>query len=348
MEQKKILVAKRHARAAQLVYVTGNEPGIRRERRGKSFRYYDSRGRVIKQPKILTRIRALVIPPAWDAVWICASPRGHIQCTGRDGRGRKQYRYHSRWSERRNLTKFDRLVEFAEALPKIRRRVSRHLKLKGMPREKVLATVVRLLEDTHIRVGNDEYARTNHSFGLTTMTNRHVRIRGATVHFAFRGKSGVHHEIDVKSKTLARIVRTCQELPGQHLFEYRVGSRVRRVSSTDVNNYLREVSGQELTAKDFRTWSGSVLANRLIREIRSTSGEVVGKRHLVETVKSVARCLGNTPATCRKFYIHPQVLALLDRGAKRVRNVTARSHSSLTKDELALLAVLKSGEGLKK
>ncbi len=328
-----------------LVYLPDDGPGIRRVRSGKGFKYVDTRGRALRKPAVLKRIRSLVIPPAWESVWISPVPNGHIQCTGRDAKGRKQYRYHPRWNEKRNATKFDRMTAFGKALPKLRRTVSRHLRLSGMPREKVIATVVRLLEQTHIRVGNDEYAKTNHSYGLTTMRNNHVKVRGANVKFTFKGKSGIRHAIDVSSPPLAKIVRRCQELPGQQLFEYLEDGEVKRISSTDVNEYLHEVMGEEFTAKDFRTWNGSVLAAVGLCDNVDEKKSVRRKKQLVDLVREVAKCLGNTPATCKKFYIHPNVLALFEASSRPgfVRDGSAQARSALSANERLLLRFLRSG-----
>src|SRR6476469_1175424 len=256
------------ARQAGLVYTTDDRPGIRRQGKGKAFRYVDGRGKPVTSKAHLARIRSLVIPPAWTDVWICPNPRGHLQATGRDARGRKQYRYHPRWRVVRDGNKYGRLITFGRALPKIRRRTDADLRRSGLPREKVLAAVVKLLEKTFIRVGNDEYARTNRSFGLTTMRDAHVRVAGAKVRFMFRGKSGVEHALELNDRRLARIVKQCRDLPGQELFQY-VNEHGRRqdVNSADVNTYLREITGTDFTSKDFRTWSGTVLAVTALRDV---------------------------------------------------------------------------------
>ena len=297
------------AREAGLRYVTDQGPGIRRRRAGKGWTYLSPRGEAITGIEERTRIAALAIPPAWTDVWICPYANGHIQATGRDARGRKQYRYHPDWRRVRDDTKYGRMIAFAEALPGIRARIDQDLGLRGMPREKVLAGVVRLLETTLIRVGNDEYARHNESYGLTTLRSDHVEVAGSKVTFSFRGKSGVEHTVDIRDRRLAAIVRRCQELPGEELFEYVDEEGVNRdVTSGDVNDYLREISGQDFTAKDFRTWGGTVLA--LFALLRMAGAETVtaSKKNVVEAVKQVAQALGNRPATCRKFYIHPAVL----------------------------------------
>jgi DNA topoisomerase-1 len=284
-------------------------PGLRRQRGGDGFRYLAADGSSVRERRTLARIRALAIPPAWTDVWICARDDGHLQATGRDARGRKQYRYHQRWREIRDETKYGRMIDFAGALPAIRRQAARDLARPGLPREKVLAAVVRLLETTFIRVGNEEYARENDSFGLTTLRDRQVRVRGATLKFRFRGKSGVEHEIALADPKLARIVRRMHELPGEELFQYvDADGKSRAIESTDVNAYLRSVAGEEFTSKDFRTWAGTVLCARALRRLEAPQSEADGKRKLAEAVESVARKLGNTKAVCRKCYIHPALI----------------------------------------
>ena len=304
------------AREAGLRYVSGSGPCIRRVRRGHGFSYIGVDGRPLRDPKHLARIRSLVIPPAWQNVWICPSAHGHIQAVGWDAKGRKQYRYHSLYRTVRDQAKFSRMIAFGTVLALIRRRVEHDLSRRGLSKEKVLATVVRLMETTHIRVGNEEYAHENDSFGLTTMRNRHVRIAGARLFFRFRGKSGQEHSIDLTDQRLARVVSQCQDLPGHELFEY-IDERgvVRRVDSSDVNRYLREASGQDFTAKDFRTWSGSVLAARELYAAGPCHSESDGKRKIVAAVKSVAQRLGNRPATCRKYYVHPAILEAYSDGS---------------------------------
>jgi len=297
------------AKAAGLRYVNDAMPGIRRKRVGKHFSYIGLDGKPIRDPDELKRIRSLGIPPAYTDVWICPIPNGHIQATGRDAKGRKQYRYHPRWHEVRDETKYGRMMAFGQALPLIRERTERDLALSGMPREKVLATVVRLLETTLIRVGNDEYARTNKSFGLTTMRDRHVDISGSTVRFAFRGKSGKKHTISVKDRRLARIVKQSRDLPGYELFQYLDDEGQRRdVTSDDVNAYLREITGQEFTAKDFRTWAGTVLAALALQAFDPFEKDSEAKKNIVRAIEHVAERLGNTPSICRKCYVHPAVL----------------------------------------
>ena len=333
--------------AAGLVYTSDRQPGIKRLRAGKRFRYVDPHGRIIKGDS-RSRIRSLAIPPAWTDVWICPNPRGHLQATGRDARGRKQYRYHAKWRETRDGTKFDRMAEFARALPVIRRRTESDLRRAGLPREKVLAVVVRLLEKTFIRVGNDEYARANHSFGLTTMKDGHVKLSGSTVRFMFRGKSGVEHESTLEDGRLAKIVKQCRDLPGQELFQYRdEDGAVVDVGSGDVNAYLHEIAGREFTSKDFRTWAGTLLAATLLRECAPCDSQTRGKKAIVECIDRVAKRLGNTRAVCRKSYVHPAVLdAYLDgtiaklKGHRAAR--AAHAIGQLTGSESAVLGLLQS------
>jgi DNA topoisomerase-1 len=266
-------------------------------------------GKAIRDEQRLLRIKRLAIPPAWTDVWICPSPNGHIQATGRDARGRKQYRYHERWREERDENKFDRLLEFAKTLPNIRRRVAQDLKLSGLPRQKVLATIVRLLERTFIRIGNEEYARENKSFGLTTFKNRHVKVRGGQVRFRFRGKSGREHEVDVTDRRVAKVIAKCQDLPGQDLFQYlNRDGEVQSVTSQDVNEYLRQIAGENFTAKDFRTWGGSVLAAIALSKQEEFQTNKQAKSNIKTAICAVAELLGNTPAVCRKCYVHPVIV----------------------------------------
>jgi DNA topoisomerase-1 len=297
------------AAEAGLRYISGAGPGIRRVRCGKSFRYFGPDGRPLRDERTLARIRLLVIPPAWTDVWICPSPNGHLQAFGWDARGRKQYRYHAHYREHRDQAKFSRMIAFGTVLALIRRQVQHDLDRRGLGKEKVLATVVRLLETTYIRVGNDEYARENDSFGLTTMRDRHVRIAGTKLMFRFRGKSGLEHVIELSDQRLARIVKQCQDLPGYELFQYvNEAGEICRVDSADVNRYIREICGQDFTAKDFRTWAGTVLAARELYEAGPCTSPTAGKRAIVTAIKSVAKRLGNRPSTCRKYYIHPAIL----------------------------------------
>lgn len=298
-----------------LVYVCDEEiPGIRRVRKGRGFTYLRPDGSRVGDAKEVARIRSLAIPPAWKQVWICAITRGHLQATGRDARGRKQYRYHPRWREVRDANKFHRVTAFGRHLPRIRRRVERDLRRRGLSRERVLAAVVKLLETSLIRVGNSEYARANKSFGLTTLRDKHVVVKGSLVHFEFRGKSGVRQAVDISDRRLARIIRSCQELPGQELFQYvDEGGQRHSVSSSDVNDYVRGITGHEFTSKDFRTWAATVLAARALLAMRPFTTQAQARRRAGRAIESVARRLGNTKAVCRNSYVHPAVVeAFLD------------------------------------
>ncbi len=335
------------AKIAGLRYINDLGPGIRRKRAGKHFSYIGLDGRPIRDAEELKRIRSLAIPPAWTDVWISPLVRGHIQATGRDGKGRKQYRYHPRWREVRDQTKYHRMMAFGAALPTIRQRVNHDLSLRGLPRDKVLASVVRLLEATLIRVGNEEYARENKSYGLTTMRNRHVDIEGAKLAFNFRGKSGMNHEVDVRDRRVARIVLRCQELPGHNLFQYldEDGNR-QAIDSDDVNAYLQSITGEQFTAKDFRTWSGTVLAAEALRAFEAFDSETQAKKNIVQAIESVAKKLGNTPAVCRKCYIHPEVLtAYLSRQTVHtvrglLEDEIAESLADLRPEEAAVMTLL--------
>ena len=297
------------AKVAGLRYVTDARPGIRRKRAGKGFTYLGVDGTPIRDPRELRRIRALGIPPAWTEVWICPIAHGHLQATGRDAKGRKQYRYHTRWREVRDQTKYEQICAFGAALPLIRKQVEHDLSLPGLPRAKVLATVLRLLEMTLIRIGNEEYARTNDSFGLTTLRDEHVNITGGTLRFQFRGKSGKEHTIEIHDRRLARIVRRCQDLPGQELFQYIDDEgQQRTIDSADVNEYLRQMTGQDFTTKDFRTWAGAVLAIDALQGCGACESVTQLKKNVVQAIKTVASCLGNTPAICRKCYVHPAII----------------------------------------
>jgi DNA topoisomerase-1 len=335
------------AKAADLRYVSDLEPGIRRLRSGKGFRYVGPNGKKVRDPETLRRIRSLVLPPAWRDVWICTRPDGHLQATGRDARGRKQYRYHPRWRAVRDEAKYDRLIAFGQALPALRARVGADLARPGLPRVKVLATVVRLLEVTLIRVGNEEYARANHSYGLTTLGDHHAEFEGATVRFHFRGKSGVRHSVAVNDRRLARVVRRCQEVPGQELFQYLDADGTHHtVGSGDVNDYLPEVTGQPFTAKDFRTWAGTVLAARALQAFTAFDSKAQAKRNLVAAITEVARRLGNTRTVCRKCYVHPAVIdayldgSLLETLERRVESELRDALPDLAPEEAAVLAFL--------
>ena len=298
-----------------LSWCSDEQPGLKRTASGKGFAYHDRQGRLITDETVLARIRALAIPPAWTDVWICPRASGHIQAVGRDVKGRKQYRYHPDWSAHAAETKFERLPEFARALPKLRRRIEDDLGRRGSSREKVLATAVRLLEVTLIRVGNAQYAKQNRSYGLTTLHKRHLEVDGAALTFAFKGKSGVEHEVRVRDRRLARVVRGLRELPGQHLFKYRdADGDLCPVTSDDVNAYIREAMGEQFSAKDFRTWAGTVSAARALRELEPPSSPTEAKRRITVCVKAVAGLLGNTPTVCRTSYVHPKVMALYESG----------------------------------
>ncbi len=335
------------AKAAGLRYVTDSKPGIRREKDGEGFRYLDAKGEPVEDEATLKRIKALAIPPAWQEVWICAQANGHLQATGRDAKGRKQYRYHAKWRNVRDEVKYERMINFGKALPQIRAEVDRALKLPGLPREKVLATIVYLLEATMMRVGNEEYARTNKSFGITTLRNRHVKVDGSDVEFRFRGKSGVYHKIHVHDRRLARIIRSSRDLPGQELFQYVDGDgETHSIDSSDVNDYLRAITGEDYTAKDFRTWSGTVLAAMALQEFEKFDSETQAKKNIVRAIESVAEKLGNTPSVCRKCYVHPAVLdaylegSVLEALRERTEQQLTEDLHTLQPEEAAVLAML--------
>jgi DNA topoisomerase I len=332
------------AREAGLAYTTDDAPGIRRIRSGKRFEYLDPDGSPVRDAEVLARIRSLAIPPAWVDVWITTRPRGHLQVTGRDARGRKQHRYHPRWREVRDENKFERMTGFGRALPRIRGRVARDLRRDGLPKEKVVATIVRLLETTFARVGNQEYARDNGSFGLTTLRGRHVDVRGARVRFLFRGKSGVEVSLGVTDRRVASVIKRCEELPGQNLFQYLDAAGERRtVTSDDVNAYLREASGEDYTAKDFRTWAATVLAACALREAAGFQSETEAKRLVISAIDFVARKLGHTRAVCRRAYVHPAVIeTYMEGGLEAALGATpAPPGTRLSLDEAAVLALLR-------
>ena len=345
------------AKAAGLRYVTDSKPGIRRHpgKEPKTFFYTaDPHGEDVTEEEALGRIKSLVIPPAWTDVWICKQPNGHLQATGRDVRGRKQSRYHPKWRTARDENKYERMVHFAAALPKIRERVHHDLKLPGLPRNKVLATIVSVMEQTHIRVGNQEYAKENKSYGLTTMRHKHVDVHGAEVTFSFQGKSRVHHTISLHDKRLARIIKTCEEIPGYELFQFldHDGNH-HAIDSTDVNDYLREITGEHFTAKDFRTWAGTVLAADMLRELGPYTTAAEAKKNVIEAIKSVAKQLGNTPAVCKKAYVHPAVLEAYLAG--RISAETAKEEleekiavheHALRQEEMVLLDLLEQRTAL--
>jgi DNA topoisomerase I len=335
------------AKSAGLRYVTDVGPGIRRKKVGSGMSYLAPDGTMIRDAETLCRIKSLAIPPAWRNVWICPIAHGHVQATGLDAKGRKQYRYHSRWREVRDETKYDRMLVFGRVLPRIRRRVVRDLARPGLPREKILAAIVRLLETTLIRVGNEEYAQQNDSFGLTTMRDRHVDVSGDMLKFEFRGKSGIAHAIDLTDRRLAKIVKQSQDLPGYELFQYidERGAR-RSIDASDVNAYLQEIAGEEFTAKDFRTWAGTVLAARALQEFQAFDSQAQAKRNVVQAIESVAKRLGNTKAVCRKCYIHPAVInlymdgSLLQTLTRRVKKELTRSLHGLPAEEATVLTLL--------
>jgi DNA topoisomerase-1 len=335
------------ARAAKLRYVSDRQPGFRRVREAEGFRFLDTNGETITDDETIARIRKLAIPPAYEDVWICRWPNGHLQAVGRDAAGRKQYRYHPKWREVRDEAKFGRMLVFGSVLPTIRARVEQDLAKPGLPREKVLAALVRLLEGTLARVGNEEYAKANRSFGLTTLRNRHVAVKGEKVTFDFRGKHGIKHHIDLTDRRLAAIVKRCRDLPGQDLFQYLdEDGEPRGVESDDVNAYLREISGEEITAKDFRTWAATNLAALALSELEQFDNQTKAKKNIVQAVESVSKMLGNTPAVCRKCYIHPAVFdgyldGSLIAGLKARADATlADRGSGLTAEEVAVTAFL--------
>lgn len=327
--------------AAGLIYASDAEPGIRRLPVGKNFSYRLPAGRRVRDISTLKRIQALAIPPAWTDVWICPKANGHIQATGRDDRGRKQYRYHASWAECRDQTKFNRILAFAQILPKVRRTVKRHMRLKKLTREKVLATVVYLLENTLVRVGNAEYARTNKSYGLTTLKDRHVTFDGPTAKFRFHGKTGKEWRVDVHDRRIARIIKGCHDLPGQHLFQYEDGAgEPRPITSSDVNDYLRQFGAEDISAKDFRTWAGTVLTAVALAEFDAVNVEAAAKRNIRQAINQVAMRLGNTPTICRKCYIHPEILCGYLEGDFVITGKLTSRTSELTAAEAGTLAFL--------
>jgi DNA topoisomerase-1 len=337
------------AESAGLLYVSDEEPGIRRKKVGKGFTFIKPGGAKVQDEATLKRIRSLVIPPAWTDVWICAKANGHIQATGRDAKGRKQYRYHPAFREVRESTKYEHMMEFAQGLPAIRKTVSEHMSLRGLPREKVLATVVHLLETTLIRVGNSDYAKQNKSYGLTTLRDPHVKVEGAELRFQFKGKSGKTWRLQVKDKRVARIVKACQDLPGQDLFQYldETGER-QTVTSADVNAYLKEITGRDITAKDFRTWAGTVLAAMALAEFESFDTEAKAKKNVRAAIERVSSQLGNTPTICRKCYVHPEVFtsylegALLLKIRDEVEAELREDLAGLRPEEAAVLTLLEA------
>jgi DNA topoisomerase-1 len=342
------------AEVVGLKYVTDEMPGITRKRSGKGFTYFDVNGDRIRNEKIIQRINSLAIPPAYKNVWICPLENGHLQATGRDAKGRKQYRYHPLWRAIRDQNKFSRMMAFSQALPDIRRRLEKDLALSGLPKQKVLATVLKLMELTRIRVGNEEYAKTNNSYGLTTLQDDHVNVAGSKIQFQFRGKSGVEHEIEVSDRRLAKVVKRCQDLPGQELFQYLdEHQQAQDITSSDVNDYLREITGQDFTAKDFRTWAGTVLAASHLAELGKFTSQTAAKKNITQAIKSVSAYLGNRPATCRKYYIHPNVLeAYLDESLHEVvekyQSIAVDDRHALQCDELIVVALLEEARSTQK
>ena len=337
------------AKSAGLRYVSDAKPGISRLKRGKNFRYAMKDGSPVRDAETLGRIKSLVIPPAWVDVWISPWSNGHLQATGRDVKGRKQSRYHPRWREVRDETKYERMSHFADALPTIRERVQHDLALQGLPRKKVLATIVSLMEATLIRVGNEEYARENHSYGLTTMRNKHVEVHGSKITFTFQGKSRVHHTIALNDKRLAKIIQRCEDIPGQELFHFLDhDGTAHTIDSADVNEYLQEISGEHFTAKDFRTWAGSVLACMTLKELGPYETVTQAKKNVVEAIKSVAERLGNTPSVCRKCYVHPAVLEAylggtsVEEAKEKIEEEIEEHSTALKREERALLELLES------
>lgn len=335
------------AKAVGLRYISDDGTGISRKRSGKNgFIYLDEKGDRISDLDEIERINALAIPPAYKKVWICPSPDGHLQATGRDAKGRKQYRYHPLWRSVRDQTKFARMIIFSQSLPKLRERLEHDLSLRGLPKQKVLAAVLRLMEITRIRVGNEEYVRTNASYGLTTLRDQHVEIKGSKVEFSFRGKSGVEHEIAVADKRLAKIVKRCQDIPGQELFQYRdEDGEHQAITSEDVNDYLRDITDQDFTAKDFRTWAGTVLAASKLASIGPFTSKTAAKKNIVQALKIVAAHLGNRPATCRKYYVHPAIFEAyqdetLHEIMQKYAETIVESAHALRPEELAVVALL--------
>jgi len=335
------------AEEAGLIYIHDFLPGIRRKRNGKNFQYIDPKKKIIKDKKTLERIKALIIPPAWKDVWICTKPNGHLQATGRDAKNRKQYRYHTKWRVVRDQTKYDRMMAFGEALPKIRKQVKKDIALPGMPREKILATVIEVMEKTLIRIGNEEYAKENHSYGLTTLQGKHVDVHGSTVRFHFKGKSGVKHDIALHDKRLAKIIQRCNDLPGHELFEYRDENwKVHSIGSADVNNYLKTISGDDFTAKDFRTWYGTVLAAEALKSFKKFDSQAEAKKNVIQAIEMVAKKLGNTRSVCRKCYIHPAIMesymdrTLIKNLKVQIKSMISSKLKSLRPEEAAVVAFL--------
>ncbi len=339
--------AENFAHDVGLRYVHSDEPGLRRLRRGKSFRYIDAKNKTVTCEKTLNRIKTLVIPPAWEDVWICAHAQGHLQATGRDQRDRKQYRYHAEWSRARNENKFEHLLVFGRSLPQIRRELESALSQPGLTREKVLAATVQIMELTKIRIGNDIYASENDSYGLTTMLHEHTDIHGSTVKFKFKGKSGIHHEVKFSDPRLSRIIRRCQDLPGEELFGYEDNNgQFHRIDSHDVNEYLRQISGHPISAKDFRTWGGTLKALEVVisQGPSESSTQTARKKRALAIIREVSEHLRNTVAVCRKYYVHPMVFALDANGYlhKLARSRRMRKSQGLSREEVILMDLLQS------
>lgn len=335
------------AETAGLLYVSDEEPGIRRKKSGKGFTYLRPDGKKVEDEATLNRIKSLAIPPAYADVWICSRANGHIQATGRDAKGRKQYRYHPAFREVRESTKYEHMLEFAKGLPAIRKTIDEHMSLRGLPREKVLATVVHLLENTLIRVGNADYAKQNKSYGLTTLRDPHVKVDGGELRFQFKGKSGKTWKLRVKDRRVARIVKACQDLPGQDLFQYLDENGERQsITSSDVNAYLKEITGRDITAKDFRTWAGTVLAAMALAEFEQFDSEAKAKKNIRAAIENVSARLGNTPTICRKCYVHPEVFSCyLDGGLlleikEEIESELRDDLPSLRPEEAAVLTLL--------
>ena len=340
---------KEAAEEAGLRYVSDDDKGIRRDKHGDAFTYCKRGGGQVTDERTLDRIRKLAIPPAWTDVWICPQANGHLQATGRDARGRKQYRYHAQFREVRDSTKYEHMLEFAKALPAIRAKMAEHMALRGLPREKVLATVVHLLETTLIRVGNDDYARDNKSYGLTTLRNPHVKVEGAQLKFRFKGKSGKTWDLKIQNRRVAKIVKACQDLPGQRLFQYMgEDGELGEVTSADVNAYLKEITGRDITAKDFRTWAGTVMAALALQEFEAFDSQAGFKKNVKAAIERVSQRLGNTPTICRKCYVHPEVLSCYESGEllldikQKVEHELRDELPSLRPEEAAVLGLLEA------
>lgn len=325
-----------------LIYSSDSQPGIIRKKAGKGFTYVNPDGSKVSDPKVLNRIKSLVLPPAYKSVWICKSARGYIQATGLDAKGRKQYRYHEQWSAARGIEKFEHMAEFGAALPQIRERLDKDLRKAGLPREKVLAVIVKLLEETLIRVGNVQYARDNDSYGLTTLKNKHLKVEGSRIRFKFKGKSGVEHAVSISDRRLSPVLKKLQHLPGQELFTYQDNEKnPHSITSSDVNNYLKEISGKDFTAKDFRTWAATLLAFSEFAQCEDCGSETARKKTIAAVVKKVAARLGNTPAVCRKSYIHSELLA----NAEKALPIKIRSNGDWSDGLLKFLKSLKKTGG---